>query len=178
MTEEQDNQVQQEINKAINFLGQNKFLEAENTCLKIIDSGDNADAYHILSSIKIYQQEFEDSIKYVKKSILNVGRYCTVVLTTPIFNRTPSTLSTCCDLQVGFTTMAATSVFNHSQPETPKAPKELTIITSLPLRKGHRQVQGTGRISDTKPIFCSSRAFLFIPFVEPSDKLSDGFSII
>ena len=53
MTEEQDNQVQQEINKAINFLGQNKFLEAENTCLKIIDSGDNADAYHILSSIKI-----------------------------------------------------------------------------------------------------------------------------
>ena len=69
MTEEQDNQVQQEINKAINFLGQNKFLEAENTCLKIIDSGDNADAYHILSSIKIYQQEFEDSIKYVKKSI-------------------------------------------------------------------------------------------------------------
>ena len=69
MTEEQDNQVQQEINKAINFLGQNKFLEAENTCLKIIDTGDNADAYHILSSIKIYQQEFEDSIKYVKKSI-------------------------------------------------------------------------------------------------------------
>ena len=55
MTEEQDNQVS-EINKAINFLGQNKFLEAENTCLKIIDSGDNADAYHILSSIKIYQQ--------------------------------------------------------------------------------------------------------------------------
>ena len=74
MTEEQDNQVQQEINKAINFLGQNKFLEAENTCLKIIDSGDNADAYHILSSIKIYQQEFEDSIKYVKKSIaINVS---------------------------------------------------------------------------------------------------------
>ena len=69
MTEEQDNQVQQEINKAINFLGQNKFLEAENTCLKIIDLGDNADAYHILSSIKIYQQEFEDSIKYVKKSM-------------------------------------------------------------------------------------------------------------
>ena len=69
MTEEQDNQVQQEINKAINFLGQNKFLEAENTCLKIIDSGDNADAYHILSSIKIYQQEFENSIEYVKKSI-------------------------------------------------------------------------------------------------------------
>ena len=51
MTEEQDNQVQQEINKAINFLGQNKFLEAENTCLKIIDSGDNADAYHILLSL-------------------------------------------------------------------------------------------------------------------------------
>ena len=69
MTKDQDNQVQQEINKAINFLGQNKFLEAENTCLKIIESGDNADAYHILSSIKIYQQEFEDSIKYVKKSI-------------------------------------------------------------------------------------------------------------
>ena len=73
MTEEQDNQVQQEINKAINFLGQNKFLEAENTCLKIIDSGDNADAYHILSSIKIYQQEFEDSIKYVKKLQKHVG---------------------------------------------------------------------------------------------------------
>ena len=67
MTEEQDNQVQQEINKAINFLGQNKFLEAENTCLKIIDLGDNADAYHILSSIKIYQQEFEDSIKQNKE---------------------------------------------------------------------------------------------------------------
>ena len=69
MTEEQDKQVQQEINKAINFLGQNKFVEAENTCHKVLESGDNADAYHILSSIKIYQQEFEDSIKYVKKSI-------------------------------------------------------------------------------------------------------------
>ncbi len=69
MTKDQDKQVQQEINKAINFLGQNKFLEAENTCLKIIDTAENADAYHILSSIKIYQQEFEDSIKYVRKSI-------------------------------------------------------------------------------------------------------------
>ena len=69
MTEEQENHVQQEINRAINFLGQNKFLEAENTCLKIIGSGENADAYHILSSIKIYQQQFDDSIKYVKKSI-------------------------------------------------------------------------------------------------------------
>ena len=69
MTEDQKNLVQQEINKAINFLGQNKFVEAENACLKIIEDGDNADAYHILSSIKIYQQEFDESIAYVKKSI-------------------------------------------------------------------------------------------------------------
>ncbi len=69
MTEEQDKQVQQEINKAINFLGQNKFIEAENTCLKVLESDNNADAYHILSSIKIYQQEFDESIRYVKKSI-------------------------------------------------------------------------------------------------------------
>ena len=53
MTKDQDKQVQQEINKAINFLGQNKFLEAVNTCLKIIDTAENADAYLILSSIKI-----------------------------------------------------------------------------------------------------------------------------
>ena len=69
MTDDQEQQVKQEINKAINFLGQNKFTEAENTCLKIIESNMNADAFHILSSIKIYQQEFDDSIKYVKKSI-------------------------------------------------------------------------------------------------------------
>jgi len=69
MADDQDKQVTQEINKAINFLGQNKFIEAENTCLKIIESGKNADAFHILSSIKIYQQKFDDSIKYVKKSI-------------------------------------------------------------------------------------------------------------
>ena len=47
MTENQKNLVQQEINKAINFLGQNKFAEAENACLKIIQDGDNADAYHL-----------------------------------------------------------------------------------------------------------------------------------
>ena len=69
MSQDEKENIKQELNKAINFLGQNKFTEAENTCLKIIESGDNADAYHILSSIKIYQQEFEESIKYVIKSI-------------------------------------------------------------------------------------------------------------
>ena len=69
MADNQTEVIKQEINKAINFLGQNKFTEAENTCLKIIGTQDNADAFHILSSIKIYQQEFEQSIEYVKKSI-------------------------------------------------------------------------------------------------------------
>ena len=69
MSQDEKENIKQEINKAINFLGQNKFTEAENACLKIIESGDNADAFHILSSIKIYQQEFEESIKYVRKSI-------------------------------------------------------------------------------------------------------------
>ena len=57
MADNQTEVIKQEINKAINFLGQNKFIEAENTCLKIIGTQDNADAFHILSSIKIYQQE-------------------------------------------------------------------------------------------------------------------------
>tara|TARA_Y100000768_G_scaffold256850_1_gene195263 strand:+ start:1221 stop:2645 length:1425 start_codon:yes stop_codon:yes gene_type:complete len=61
--------VQQEINKAINFLGQNKFSEAEIICKDIVSKKDNPDAYHILSSIKIYKQEFDESIRLVQKSI-------------------------------------------------------------------------------------------------------------
>ncbi len=69
MTEDQDDKIKQEINKAINFLGQNKFDEAEKACKKILDAGDNPDAYHILSSIKIYKREYDESIDYVMKSI-------------------------------------------------------------------------------------------------------------
>ena len=68
MADNQTEVIKQEINKAINFLGQNKFTEAENTCLKIIGTHDNADAFHILSSIKIYQQEFKESIEYLFSS--------------------------------------------------------------------------------------------------------------
>ncbi len=45
MSQDEKENIKQEINKAINFLGQNKFTEAENACLKIIESGDNADAF-------------------------------------------------------------------------------------------------------------------------------------
>ena len=69
MTEDQNDKIKQEINKAINFLGQNKFDEAEKACKKILDTGDSPDAYHILSSIKIYKQEYDESIDYVMKSI-------------------------------------------------------------------------------------------------------------
>ena len=53
MTEDSKDIIQQELNKAINFLGQNKFLEAESICIEIIKEKDNSDAYHILSSIKL-----------------------------------------------------------------------------------------------------------------------------
>tara|TARA_Y100000389_G_scaffold26629_1_gene22873 strand:- start:10875 stop:12296 length:1422 start_codon:yes stop_codon:yes gene_type:complete len=82
MTQDSNNTIKQEINKAINFLGQNKFSEAENICNKIIDEHQNPDAFHILASIKIYKQEFKDSIKLVKKSInlnsKNPGYYVTL----------------------------------------------------------------------------------------------------
>ena len=69
MSDDKKEIVQQEINKAINFLGQNKFSEAENVCNEILDVNDNADAFHILASIKIYKQEFDKSIELVKKSL-------------------------------------------------------------------------------------------------------------
>ena len=68
MTENQSDKIKQEINKAINFLGQNKFAEAEKR-KEILHAGDNPDAYHILSSIKIYKREYDKSIDYVMKSI-------------------------------------------------------------------------------------------------------------
>ena len=67
MSQDEKENIKQEINKAINFLGQNKFTEAENTCLKIIESGDT-DAFHILSSIKIYQQNLMNRLN-IRKSI-------------------------------------------------------------------------------------------------------------
>ena len=69
MSDDKDEIVQQEINKAINYLGQNKFSEAEQVCNEIINESDNADAYHVLASIKIYKQEFSQSIELVKKSL-------------------------------------------------------------------------------------------------------------
>ncbi len=70
MSEDKNERIQQEINKAINFLGQNKFSEAESICNEIINEKDNPDAFHILSSIKIYKQEFDESIKLIQKSIM------------------------------------------------------------------------------------------------------------
>ena len=61
--------IQQEINKAINMIGQNKLSEAEIVCHEILSQEKNADAYHILSSIKIYKREFKDSIELVKSQI-------------------------------------------------------------------------------------------------------------
>ncbi len=69
MSDDKSEIVKQEINKAINFLGQNKFSEAEKVCNEIINQSDNADAFHILASIKIYKQEFNESIDLVKKSL-------------------------------------------------------------------------------------------------------------
>ena len=69
MSDGEDEIVQQEINKAINYLGQNKFSEAEQICNEIINENDNADAFHVLASIKIYKQEFSQSIELVKKSL-------------------------------------------------------------------------------------------------------------
>ena len=69
MSDDKDEIVQQEINKAINYLGQNKFSEAEQVCNKIITESDNADAFHVLASIKIYKQEFAQSVELVKKSL-------------------------------------------------------------------------------------------------------------
>jgi len=54
MGNENKDKTQQELNKAINFLGQNKFSEAESICEEIIKVTPNSDAYHILSSIKLY----------------------------------------------------------------------------------------------------------------------------
>ena len=67
MSEDKNERIQQEINKAINFLGQNKFSEAESICNEIINEKDNPDAFHILSSIKIYKQEFDESINLIQK---------------------------------------------------------------------------------------------------------------
>ena len=82
MTEDSKNKIEQKLNKAINFLGQNKFPEAELVCKEIIKKKDNSDAYHILSSIKLYKQEFDESIELVNKSIEmrddNPGYYVTL----------------------------------------------------------------------------------------------------
>ena len=69
MTEDSKDIIEQDLNKAINFLGQNKFSEAELVCNEILKEKDNSDAYHILSSIKLYKQEFNQSIELVNKSI-------------------------------------------------------------------------------------------------------------
>jgi tetratricopeptide (TPR) repeat protein len=82
MSNENKEKTQQELNKAINFLGQNKFSEAESICKEIIKDGPNPDAYHILSSIKLYNQDFDESVKLVDESIKlnnkNPGYYVTL----------------------------------------------------------------------------------------------------
>jgi tetratricopeptide (TPR) repeat protein len=82
MSNENKDKTQQELNKAINFLGQNKFSEAESICEEIIKVTPNSDAYHILSSIKLYNQDFDESIKLVDESIKlnnkNPGYYVTL----------------------------------------------------------------------------------------------------
>ena len=82
MTEDSKDIIEQDLNKAINFLGQNKFSEAESICNKIIKEKHNSDAYHVLSSIKLYKQEFNESIELVNKSIEikadNPGYYVTL----------------------------------------------------------------------------------------------------
>ena len=82
MTDDSKDIIEQELNKAINFLGQNKFSDAESICNEIVKENENSDAYHILSSIKLYQQEFHESINLVNKSIEinseNPGYYVTL----------------------------------------------------------------------------------------------------
>ncbi len=82
MSDNKSEIIQQEINKAINYLGQNKFFEAEEVCNRIINDDENSDAFHILASIKIYKQEFDESIRLVKKALeinsSNPGYYVTL----------------------------------------------------------------------------------------------------
>ena len=82
MTDDSKDIIEQELNKAINFLGQNKFSDAESICNEIVKENENSDAYHILSSIKLYQQKFHESINLVNKSIEinneNPGYYVTL----------------------------------------------------------------------------------------------------
>jgi Tfp pilus assembly protein PilF len=82
MSNENKDKIHQELNKAINFLGQNKFTEAETICNDIINDHHNSDAYHILSSIRLYNQDFDESIKLVNESIKlnnkNPGYYVTL----------------------------------------------------------------------------------------------------
>ena len=82
MSDNKSEIIQQEINKAINYLGQNKFSEAEEVCNQIINDNENSDAFHILASIKIYKQEFDESVRLVKKALeinsSNPGYYVTL----------------------------------------------------------------------------------------------------
>lgn len=72
----------QEIYKAINFLSQNKFAEAESICKDLLLDHENSDAYHILSSLKLKDKEFDSSIELVNKAISidssNIGYYVTL----------------------------------------------------------------------------------------------------
>ena len=71
MTEDSKDIIEQDLNKAINFLGQNKFSEAESVCNEILKAKDNSDAYHILSSMLSSSWAFDSRL---------------VSMTTPIFN--------------------------------------------------------------------------------------------
>ena len=72
----------QEIYKAINFLSQNKFSEAESICKDLLLDHENSDAYHILSSLKLKNKEFDASIEMVNKALnidsSNIGYHVTL----------------------------------------------------------------------------------------------------
>ena len=69
----------QDIAKAINALGQNKFEEAEIICQEILTLGDDADANYILGCIRMHDKKYTESINYIEKAIskdnTNVGYY-------------------------------------------------------------------------------------------------------
>ena len=58
-----------QIVKAINAFSQNKFQEAENICLNLLQQDNNPDANHILGCIRMGEKKYDESIKYIEKTL-------------------------------------------------------------------------------------------------------------
>ena len=58
-----------EVIKAINAFSQNNFKEAEKICLELLSRENDADANHIVGCIRMGQRKFDESIRYINKSL-------------------------------------------------------------------------------------------------------------